>query len=407
MKKCPTCDKEFPDSMRFCQTDGTVLIDDAPPEDQYKTTLGRQEDIAPLDLFATMVNTSFKKEDADDLLQLPDEKFQTPSADSDPLKTMVASENEIRREMDKMKAEESSPVEMPPKDAAKSGTGDSPFAPPAPPVFNEPQITPPNFNDAPISGQKTAVVQNPFSEPPKKEEVKSSPFDSKPASPFDPKPNDAFNSSPYSNSGNTGPIPSPFDISMPPGYQQPSSPLPQYKEPEPLKPLPTYQEPPAASSHNPFNDQIDNQPSAGQGAVMNPNDYNNQNQAWNPPPAPDSNWQNQPIGQDTPFQSPVAGQQSQTLAIASLICGIISLLAIVGSIIPLVGIICGLASFALAIAAIVTGFLARSRAAQNPAQYGGSGLALGGIITGGLTLAGMIIMIILGLALGVLFSMQR
>src|SRR6476646_7806802 len=29
MKKCPTCGKTFDDNMRFCQVDGTPLVDDA------------------------------------------------------------------------------------------------------------------------------------------------------------------------------------------------------------------------------------------------------------------------------------------------------------------------------------------------------------------------------------------
>src|SRR5687767_340891 len=37
MKKCPTCDKTFEDSMRFCQVDGTPLVDEAPAFDPYAT----------------------------------------------------------------------------------------------------------------------------------------------------------------------------------------------------------------------------------------------------------------------------------------------------------------------------------------------------------------------------------
>src|SRR4051794_28357104 len=53
MKKCPTCGKTFEDSMRFCQADGTPLVDDvaaaAEPEapaveepafDPYATIVG-------------------------------------------------------------------------------------------------------------------------------------------------------------------------------------------------------------------------------------------------------------------------------------------------------------------------------------------------------------------------------
>ena len=45
MKRCPTCQKTFDDSMRFCQTDGTPLVDDAPPVDPYKTMVASKEEI--------------------------------------------------------------------------------------------------------------------------------------------------------------------------------------------------------------------------------------------------------------------------------------------------------------------------------------------------------------------------
>jgi len=80
MKRCPTCDKTFDDNMRFCQADGTPLIEDA-PVDPYKTMVARPED------FAAAKSSS----QSDDVLDLP-------SAD-DPAKTMFASEDEIRREM--------------------------------------------------------------------------------------------------------------------------------------------------------------------------------------------------------------------------------------------------------------------------------------------------------------------
>lgn len=69
-----------------------------------------------------------------------------------------------------------------------------------------------------------------------------------------------------------------------------------------------------------------------------------------------------------------AGPQSknQTLAIISLVTGILSLFC------------CGW--FIPGIAAIVMGFMAKSKAGNDPANYGGSGLALGGIITGAVSL---------------------
>jgi hypothetical protein len=72
MKKCPTCERTFDDSMKFCQTDGTPLVavaENAAPDDAYKTTVGRQEDIAASiqpDPFKTMIGGSFNKDESGD-----------------------------------------------------------------------------------------------------------------------------------------------------------------------------------------------------------------------------------------------------------------------------------------------------------------------------------------------------
>jgi hypothetical protein len=72
--------------------------------------------------------------------------------------------------------------------------------------------------------------------------------------------------------------------------------------------------------------------------------------------------------------SATASRPRQGLAIASLALGVSGILCMgVGGVVPLV--------------AIVLGFVALSRVARNPGQYGGRGLALGGIATGGAGLA--------------------
>jgi len=58
---------------------------------------------------------------------------------------------------------------------------------------------------------------------------------------------------------------------------------------------------------------------------------------------------------------------NQVLAIVSLVLGIIGLVFCMGVTSPI---------------ALVTGFLARRKAAEKPSEYGGGGLALAGIITG-------------------------
>ena len=65
---------------------------------------------------------------------------------------------------------------------------------------------------------------------------------------------------------------------------------------------------------------------------------------------------------------PPAAGQSQTLAIVSLVLGILSCL-------------CCFSIITGPIAAIL-GFMARGKATKDPAHFGGAGLAIGGIITG-------------------------
>lgn len=97
-----------------------------------------------------------------------------------------------------------------------------------------------------------------------------------------------------------------------------------------------------------------------------------------PPPPPsadgpgDSSWQSwdQPAGRHPP-----QSQQPNGLAIAALICGIVALLL---SWIPLVNVL----AVVLGIAAIVTGVMGIRRA--NRPEYGQKGIAVGGLVTGGI-----------------------
>jgi hypothetical protein len=388
MKKCPVCDKTFEDSMRFCQTDGTPLEDmvEETPEDPFKTMVARpEEDFAEAipppssDPFKTMVAGSQSRDESGDLLQLPEE--------SDPMKTSVVSQDEMREQLDAGKSQEE-PVSPSPFDdadfplelSAEESPDVSDSTPPDIPSFNEPSLSPPDFSDmspqSDASENATEIIQ-PDSIPP------SEPFsfDANPAdSPDVSAPQDSFGDSPF-GTPNNAPIPSPFDDTSN-NFEPPSNPIPPYKEPEP----------PTVLGSNPF----DQPPTFGQQQPVNqPFDQPLQQNDWTPPPAPVSNWQDQGLGANTPFQPPAVAGASQTLALASLICGVVSLLGLVGLIIPFVNLVCGILSFGLAIAAIITGFLARSRAKQKPEQFTGAGLALGGIITGGLTLLAMAGIIIL------------
>jgi hypothetical protein len=151
-------------------------------------------------------------------------------------------------------------------------------------------------------------------------------------------------SKPDQGGSSVPPIPSPFDAPKPMSYEAPT-PSFQEQEPEPAREEPSF---------NPFD----------QPAPMAQAD-------WTPPPPPDAAWQNQQIGQNTPFQPPPAGNASvnQTLPIVSLVFGIVSLCCYIS---PLTGIV-----------ALVTGYMGLKNSNNDPANYGGKNLAIAGMITGG------------------------
>lgn len=305
--------------MRFCQTDGTPLVDEveaAPPVDPYATIVSAP--ITPIqappeeDPFKTVVaapQEGSAPEGSGDLLQIPE---------ADPLKTMFVSEEEIRKEMLSSEPKEDPIFEVPAEPV------------PEPPVFNEPSLSPPSFGDM-------APPASPF----------SASSDPEPASYSDPEPE------PESNEDATlispAPIPSPFSDPAPQSYEVPPA-IPEYKEPEPApNPFDQPSFSPAAETFDPPPAQME----------------------WAPPPAPDASWQNQPVGQDTPFKPPAASQGlDQTLPIVSLVLGLLSLCCYIS---PVTG-----------LAALITGFLGMKNAKNDPSKYGGRGLAIAGMITGGL-----------------------
>lgn len=388
MKQCPTCSKEFPDTMRFCQTDGTLLVEkvDAAPVDPYKTVVGNQDDIAsaipPLDPFKTMVASPLPKAE-DDLLDIPKEP--------DLLKTMVMPPDDLKAESKAGQKEDSgAPLDLPPVPSAPS----APLIEPKPPVGAtppnaEPKVespfgAPPNFGDAASSSKpENAPVSDPFAEKNNASPTPPPPFESKPFG------NDFSGKSPYGNQ-DSKPIPSPFDLSMPPGYMPP--PISPFDEPkaapvkdfnEPFAPVKDFAEPSQTpspfDSPNPFGNAdpfAQNQPL--------------QQSEWTPPPAPDANWQNQDLGANTPLQPPPAGQSlNQTLPIVSLVLGIVSLCCYIS---PVTG-----------IAALITGYLGIKNVNANPNEYGGKTLAIIGMVLGGLfLLVGLLywvyIIFIIGLA---------
>jgi len=268
MKKCPTCDKTFEDSMKFCQVDGTPLVDDAPAFDPYATIVGHKKEIAPSDEAPS--EPAFEPQPEEPAAIAPPENvLELPEAD--PLKTMYVSEAELKEVLQ---------------------TGEPPAdAPPAPerPSFIAHEVPPPSFGDV-------------------------------------------------------APPPSPFSTPEP-AAQEPTPAPPPFDERETMIQQPASFETPSAT------------PVA----------------EWTPPPAPEAAWENQPVGSNTPFQPPAAGVagQNKTLAIISMISGIVSLLCC--------------SWFIVGLAAIIMGFIARNKAKTDPAQFGGEGMALAGMITGGIS----------------------
>ncbi|HJS52075.1 MAG TPA: DUF4190 domain-containing protein [Pyrinomonadaceae bacterium] len=322
MKQCPVCEKTFDDSLRFCQADGTPLVDKDEPVDPYKTMVARKEDIAaaipkaPAEVKPAVPEPSIPAPLENEVLEIP------PAAD--PNKTQVVSEEELRAEMAK-RADDEKVIDVPPVASVASEPAESSQTPSTPP--------------SPFGG-------SPSSTPP---------------SPFAAKDNDLAESGP-ANFPTTPPIPSPFNAK------------PEGSTAEPSKPK-TPSAPPLASAAEDEEPSLKPFEQPASSAPMAQAEFN--------PPA-QSNMQNpQNFGQSAP---PAAGGQSQTLAIISLIVGILSLC-------------CGY-TFIVPIIAIVLGFMARGKANNDPANYGGAGLALGGIITGAIALVLGVVVIILNLVMG-------
>jgi hypothetical protein len=303
MKRCPTCDKTYDDSLRFCQTDGTPLVDAVEELDPFKTMVGSSQDIR-----AAMASMSETPKADEPVLDLPEEP--------DPNKTQFVSEAEMREEMSRL---QDNVVDIPP--ATDSGS----------PSHKEP-----------APADKFSMTSPPI----------PSPFDAKPE-PIEP----AFPS-----------------VEPPaPSFEQPSYEQPSYEQPAPSFDPPaspfSQPEPPAS----PFAEPVREEPSYNPFEHSAPAAEPMAKAEWVPPASPEASWQNQEIGQNTPFNPPPAGAaaagQSNTLAIVSLVLGILGITLCCGFVLPSLG-------------AIVTGVMARGKAAKDPANFGGSGMALGGIITG-------------------------
>jgi hypothetical protein len=87
---------------------------------------------------------------------------------------------------------------------------------------------------------------------------------------------------------------------------------------------------------------------------------------------------------------PMQGSASQSLALVSLCLGLASIT---------IGWCCS-TGLLLAPAALITGIIALVQINKDPAHYGGRGLAIGGVITGALYVAGyVLLMLVYGIAM--------
>ncbi|MFN6964874.1 MAG: DUF4190 domain-containing protein [Pyrinomonadaceae bacterium] len=274
MKKCPTCDKTFDDGMRFCQADGTPLVDVVETPDPFKTMVASKDEIAAALGSSESGKAGDTSRASDDVLEIP---AAAPSQG-------FASEGEV--------------MEIPPLTGGSASLQDDRPEAPAEDVAST--------GDAELEAEEETIYQQ------------SAP-----------------------------PIPSPFSVPEPVSTESAGRDLSEAET--------RISQPPA---FDPF-----------EKAVPPPAPVE-----WTPPPAPEASWQNQGVGQNTPFQPPPvgAGGENKTLPIVSLVFGILSLCCWVA---PLTGIV-----------ALVTGFLGIKNANSNPSEFGGKTLAIVGMILGGLFL---------------------
>lgn len=119
--------------------------------------------------------------------------------------------------------------------------------------------------------------------------------------------------------------------------------------------------------------------------MMNEPRITNQTKWQEPPYQPPAPWQNQPQGmQNQPYGGLMVNKQDQTLPIVSLVLGVLSLI-----------LICCYGGFWLGIPAVIVGYLGMTNADKDPNRYTGKGMAIAGIIIGGVSILGSIVTLIL------------
>ena len=426
MKKCPNCQKTFDDNMKFCQTDGTALVVvadnkpkadpyatvvsnvgdlDIPPVDEPKEEVKKEEPVVEVkkedpevekDPYATMVANApvlpkepQKKEE--DILDVLDDAGDSDAA-VDPMKTMAISGNtadniklNIPEEKPKDKPQPT-PISEALKEKQKEDESEAKtMMSPEPPKFNEPKLAPPDIS-ASSSIPKQEIKDVPQKqETPKKPELKETapkaePPKKTPSSPFDVEKPKVESKPPVKDQTpekRSAPIPSPFDNSMPPGYAPPST--PPFEPPkEALKPSALNVDKKKDTPKSPFGD-VSNKINDGKTDDLNAAATPMAGAGGKDVPAK-SSFDNSAM----PSSPSAKGEsQNQTLAIVSLVCGILSFICCF--------------SIVTGPAALITGYMARKNIAESPSEYAGGTLALVGMITGAIGIVFFIILVILNL----------
>lgn len=379
MKKCPNCQKTYDDNLKFCQADGTPLVavaEDKPEENPYKTTVAKKSDlpippeekkpepepepeaVEEVDPYATMVaGSDLPEPKEEDVLEIPEKPV-------DPMKTMVAGGDTSERIQIDM------PVDEPAKQAEKEAVQPSPSSSQTDSETDKPRV----------SGESAAGAPNqtPPPEEPVRRETPSVPPAAAGSESRRPEPQKKEDTP-------ATPIPSPFEESMPPGFMPPTT--PPFDTPEsPVEPEQADEpvEPErAASPHLPealpsdFADveEVAVEVEPAESSVPVPTFGQNIEASKSSPPAP-------------------AGEgASQVMAYVSLGLGVIGLICCF-SIIP-------------SVAAVIVGYIARSKAIENPAEYGGATYAMIGIVLGVIGTIIGILLLVFQILLGGLGSLLR
>ncbi len=399
MKKCPNCQKTYEDNLKYCQSDGTplVVVAEDTPDDPYKTMVASDLNLPAEDspeekaaqpegddsedefLNAETMIASPAQEGSDDVLEIPDAPEPV-----DPMKTVVVGGGDTS---DNIRVPDAA-VEEPAGEAESADQGDEISQDADQPT----QAATVGDSEEPVIGTDQAVqesaVETDVAEQ-DEEEVEEVSWDSdqpipgssllesdeplksdEPAisTPEIPKfsepeiePPDLTESDSAPLAGQSKPsvpIPSPFDESMPPGFEPPATP--------------------------PFDDEAASGGEAGAGTSPPASPFTEQQdpssgtQDWDIAAAsgavPAEGTDADPFGSNEILASGGGGEGSEegenkTLAIVSLISGI-------------VGVLCCAAGILFGPVALITGYMAKGKIAQEPSVYGGSTFANIGMILG-------------------------